>query len=170
MNTNNKILIGLLEYIEFNSNLFKKLITEIEDSGDVFDQIPTPEQVKEFLLNTFKHNSWDSFIKVQPYGFCLELALLISTKFPQVKLICGDGGLSKKAAVKLKAKSIADKQFVHYFNKIGNTYYDFGKGTNTENGVYLLLGLGDVNSVELTQEELNQYYKLSQKAIDSNYI
>lgn len=124
------------------------------------DDLPTPEQVKEFLLDTFKMNDWKTFIDSQLYGGCQELAELIVTKFPAVKIIQGDGELSKKAAKKLNATSVAAKMFTHYFNKIGNTYYDFGKGTNTESNVYLLDGLGNKYSIELTQKELGNYFDL----------
>jgi hypothetical protein len=124
------------------------------------DDLPTPEQVKEFLLDTFKMNDWKTFIDSQLYGGCQELAELIVTKFPAVQIIQGDGELSKKAAKKLNATSVAAKMFTHYFNKIGNTYYDFGKGTNTESNVYLLDGLGDKYSIELTQKELGNYFDL----------
>ena len=124
------------------------------------DDLPTPEQVKEFLLDTFKMKDWKTFIDSQLYGGCQELAELVVAKFPAVKIIQGDGELSKKAAKKLNATSVAAKMFTHYFNKIGNTYYDFGKGTNTESDVYLLDGLGDKYSIELTQKELGNYFDL----------
>lgn len=124
------------------------------------DDLPTPEQVKEFLLDTFKMNDWKTFIDSQLYGGCQELAELVVAKFPAVKIIQGDGELSKKAAKKLNANSVAAKMFTHYFNKIGNTYYDFGKGTNTESDVYLLDGLGDKYSIDITQKELGNYFDL----------
>lgn len=124
------------------------------------DDLPSSEQVKEFLLDIFKMKDWKTFIDSQLYGGCQELAELIVAKFPAVKIIQGDGKLSKKAAKKLKATSVAEKMFTHYFNKIGNTYYDFGKGTNTESNVYLLDGLGDRYSIELTQKELSNYFDL----------
>lgn len=118
------------------------------------------EHVKSFLCDIFGFKDWKTLIKSQVYGTCAETSRLIHRKFPEIKIICGEGSISKSAAKKLKATSIADKQFVHYFNKIGNTYYDFGKGTNTENGVYLLDKLGDQFSVELTEKELDAYWKL----------
>ena len=53
-----------------------------------------------------------------------------------------------------------DKREILYSSVIGNTYYDFGKGTNTESDVYLLDGLGDKYSIELTQKELGNYFDL----------
>jgi hypothetical protein len=138
----------------------KEFSDKIKLVSNPVDDLPTPEQVKEFLLDTFKMKDWKTFIDSQLYGGCQELAELVVAKFPAVKIIQGDGKLSKKAAKKLNATSVAAKMFTHYFNKIGNTYYDFGKGTNTESDVYLMEGLGDKYSVELTEKELSSYYDL----------
>ena len=137
---------------------------EIRQKIDTFqgeeDDSPNVEKIKQFLLDTFEMYDWKVFVDSQLYGGCQELAELIWTKFPSVKIIQGDGEISKKAAKKLKATSVAAKMFTHYFIKIGSTYYDFGKGTNTESNVYLLDGLGDKYSVELTQKELDAYFDL----------
>jgi hypothetical protein len=138
----------------------KEFSDKIKLVSNPVDDLPTPEQVKEFLLDTFKMKDWKTFIDSQLYGGCQELAELVVAKFPAVKIIQGDGELSKKAAKKLNATSVAAKMFTHYFNKIGNTYYDFGKGTNTESDIYLMEGLGDKYSVELTEKELSSYYDL----------
>lgn len=155
------VLIGFEQVIRESIGIdAKEFSDKIKTVINPSDNLPTPEQVKQFLLNTFKMNDWKTFIDSQLYGGCQELAELIVAKFPAVKIIQGDGELSKKAAKKLNATSVAAKMFTHYFNKIGNTYYDFGKGTNTESDVYLLDGLGDKYSIELTQKELGNYFDL----------
>lgn len=148
------------ESIGIDSVEFAKKAKEVINP---IDGAPTPEQVKEFLLETFNIKDWRTFIDCQLYGGCQELCELITAKFPAVQIIQGDGELSKKAAKKLNATSVAAKMFTHYFSKIGNTYYDFGKGTNTESNVYLLEGLGDKYSVDLTKKELGNYFDLFER-------
>ena len=106
------------ESIGIDAEEFAKKTKQVSNP---IDDLPTPEQVKEFLLDTFNMKDWKTFIDSQLYGGCQELAELIVAKFPAIKIIQGDGELSKKAAKKLNATSVAAKMFTHYFNKIDNT-------------------------------------------------
>lgn len=162
MKSKNSVILEALRIWTLNESgsIDMSRINDALDSEFEEEDFVSAEQVKSFLCEVFGFGDWKSLVKSQVYGTCLETSRLIHMKFPQVKIVCGDGSVSKSAAKKLKATSVADKQFVHYFNKVGNTYFDFGKGTNTENGVYLLDKLGDQFSVELTEKELESYWKL----------
>lgn len=154
---NESILLDKDAYIKAINNVAEPITGNVSVSD-----------IKQFLMDTFNASSWKEFISEQSYGTCAELASLVSTKFPSVKVVVGDGKISKTAKTKLKVKDIAGQYFVHYFNKIGDQYVDFGKGTNTENGTYLLAGLGKPLDVELTDAEISQYDKI--KVVDVEKI
>ena len=48
---------------------------------------------------------------------------------------------------------------IHYLNKLNNVYYDFAKGSNCYDGVYILDGFGDKYDVNITPEESAQFSK-----------
>ena len=143
----------------FNNEYFK-IITEskviLRDLKPITKSIPDIGTVKEELLKLFKFNSWSEFIDLQEAGQCDFISKAVCRLFPKFKMVSVFVNFSEDAMKKMKSE---DTYCVHFLNKLGNTYYDFGKGTNRYDNVYALEGLGNIYDVTLTEEEIKQFSK-----------
>jgi hypothetical protein len=90
---------------------------------------------------------------MQQTGQCSTIAKAVCRLFPRVKMVSAIINFSDLA--KLEINDDEEMNCVHYFNKIGNEFYDFGKGTNRYNNVYVMKGDGDIYDVTFTNKELN---------------
>lgn len=143
--------------LKFNEEYFK-IITEskiiLGNLKPITRKIPNIEDVKNELLKLFKINSWNEFIDLQKSGQCDFIAKAVCRLFPKFKMISVYVKFSKEA----KEKMNPGYTFAtHFLNKLGNKYYDFGKGTNRYEGVYILEGLGDIYDVNVTDKEAKQF-------------
>lgn len=115
---------------------------------------PNIEKVKEELLKLFKINTWDEFINIQKSGQCDFISKAVCRLFPKFKMVSVYVNISDEA----KKKMGPGFTFAtHFLNKLGNKYYDFGKGTNCYDNVYILEGLGDKYDVNITEAEEKQF-------------
>lgn len=118
--------------------------------------IPDINDVKNELLKLFKFNSWNEFIDLQKAGQCDFIAKAVCRLFPKFKMVSVYVELSKDAKEKMAPGSTFA---VHYLNKLNGKYYDFGKGSNCYDGIYVLEGLGNKYDVEITDEEAKNFSK-----------
>lgn len=142
---------------KFNNEYFK-VITEskviLNSLKPISKKAPDIEQVKEELLKLFKFSTWKEFIDLQEAGQCDFIAKAVCRLFPKFKMVSVYVDYSEEA----KEKSNSGYTYAtHFLNKLGNTYYDFGKGTNVYDGVYILEGLGNIYDVTLTDQEIKQF-------------
>lgn len=140
--------------------LFYKIITEaripISSLKPITRSVPDIEQVKEELLKLFKFNSWNEFIDFQKAGQCDYIAKLVCKLFPKFKMVSVYVDISPEARKKMgPGYTFA----IHYLNKLNGKYYDFAKGTNCYEGIYILDGLGDKYDVNITLKEASRFSK-----------
>ena len=156
--------------LKFNEE-YIKIITESKLSLSSLKPItrgtPNIEDVKNELLKLFKISSWNEFIDLQRPGQCDFISKAVCRLFPKFKMISVYTNFSKEAMKKMEPGYTYS---THFLNKLGKTYYNFGKGSNCYEGVYVLEGLGDKYDVNVTDKESAQFSKEQQedpKAIGS---
>ena len=140
--------------------LYNKIITEaripISSLKPITRSVPDIEQVKEELLKLFKFNSWNEFIDFQKAGQCDYIAKLVCKLFPKFKMVSVYVDISPEARKKM---SPGYTFAIHYLNKLNGKYYDFAKGTNCYEGIYILDGLGNKYDVNITPKEASRFSK-----------
>lgn len=143
---------------KFNKEYFK-IITEskviLRDLKPITKGKPDIELVKNELLKLFKINSWKEFIDLQQTGQCVFISKAVCRLFPKFKLVSVIVNFSAEA--NRKTNNPDETIASHFLNKLGNKYYDFGKGTNCYEGVYVLDGLGDKYDVNITDKEAKEF-------------
>lgn len=149
----------MIEMKNFNE-LYNKVISEARISlssiKSVSRGVPNIEQVKEELLKLFKFNSWNEFIDFQKTGQCDYIAKVVCKLFPKFKMVSVYVDISPDAKKKMGP---GYTYAIHYLNKLNDTYYDFAKGANCYDGVYILDGLGNKYDVNVTLAESSQFSK-----------
>lgn len=132
------------------------IITEskviISNLKPITKEIPSFDEVKAALLKLYKFSSWNEFIDMQQAGQCDKIAKSVSKLFPKIKMVSAIINFSEIA--KLKINDNEEYNAVHYFNKIGKNYVDFGKGTNKYSNIYILDGIDDLYDVTFSDEAL----------------
>lgn len=145
--------------IKFNEEYFK-IISEskitLRDIKPISKATPEIEQVKTELLKLFKINSWNEFIDLQKAGQCDFISKAVCRLFPKFKMVSVYVNISPEAKKKMEPGFTFA---THFLNKLGKKYYDFGKGTNCYEGVYVLEGLGNKYDVNVTDEEAKMFDK-----------
>lgn len=140
---------------EFDKTYFN-IITEskivIRNLKPITKDVPTLDEVKAALLKLYRFSSWDEFINMQQVGQCDKIAKTVCKLFPKIKMVSAIINFSEIA--KLKINDNDDYNAVHYFNKIGKEYLDFGKGTNRYNNVYILEGIDNLYDVTFSEEAI----------------
>lgn len=145
--------------LKFNEEYFK-IITEskviLGNIKPISKSIPNIEDVKSELLKLFKIDTWNEFINMQKAGQCDFISKAVCRLFPKFKMISVYVNFSEEAKKKM---SPGYTFAIHFLNKLNNKYYDFGKGTNCYEGVYVLEGLGNKYDVNITDEEAKMFEK-----------
>lgn len=140
---------------EFDKTYFN-IITEskivIRNLKPITKDVPTLDEVKAALLKLYKFSTWDEFIDMQQTGQCDKIAKTVSKLFPKIKMVSAIIDFSESAILKINDNE--ENNAVHYFNKIGKNFVDFGKGTNRYNNVYILDGIDDIYDVNFSSEAL----------------
>ena len=99
------------------------------------------DAVMNFVMKHYKARSWQECIDKQQFGDCRKLCKLIGRKFPGLFNNMYDCNIdySKIAIAKLNELGDTDDMFGnHYLLEKDGVLYDFGKGTNTIKGIYLI--------------------------------
>ncbi len=118
--------------------------------------------IKEFLIKHFNANSWENYVDIQQFGDCAMLCELINKNFPNVFdcIYNCDVDYSPIAIKKLNDIGDFGEMFGnHYILSRKGVLYDFGKGTNSINGIYTLTQKDDMSDkykVNLSKGEKNQ--------------
>ena len=111
--------------------------------------------IKNALLKYFQKETWEQYINSQRFGNCDRIAFIVSKICNKFKIVQLDINYSKLAIQQLhKVKDYGQMYGNHFLNMYNNTLYDFGKGTNSIRGIYLLkFNQLDKYTVELSNEE-----------------
>ena len=138
--------------------VYNQIITEarftLSSLKPVSRKTPDIEEVKAELLKLFKCNSWEEFIDIQSPGQCDFISKAVCRLFPKFKMVSVFVKISQEA----KKVDPGLTHATHFLNKLNSKYYDFGKGSNCYDGVYVLEGLGNKYDVNVTEEESFQFY------------
>lgn len=117
------------------------------------------DAIKQYLIKLYKVSTWEECVDKQKFGDCEKLCRKIFKKFPNTfdYLYDLDLNYSKIAMKKLRATGDYEADFGNHYVLVRNSHmYDFGKGTNTYNGVYLLTQREDMKdkyNIHLSKEE-----------------
>lgn len=99
------------------------------------------DAIKQYLIKLYKVSTWEECVDKQKFGDCCELCRNIFKKFPNMFNHLYDLNVkySSIAMKKLRALGDTEEDFGNHYVLVRNNHmYDFGKGTNTINGIYLL--------------------------------
>lgn len=130
-----------------------------------YNKIITIQKIQKYLLRRFKKSKWIEFVVSQKYGDCQKIASIVANLDQNIQLYEVQQNFSQVAVDKLHELGDNGDMFGnHYINKIDGQYYDFGKGTNSISGVYLVGSQEDLYNVELTQDELKHFYKFIERS------
>ncbi len=97
------------------------------------------ERIKRYLMNYFKVNTWEECVDKQKYGNCKKICELVKNEFPNLfdkmftNLFIEFSPIAKEL--------INDNQEMngnHYVLTKNNIIYDFSRGSNCINGIYVL--------------------------------
>lgn len=114
------------------------------------------EKIQEQLLLYFNKSNWKEYIDNLKFGDCRKIACIVSQMCGKenCKVIEIDQKYSKEAK---KLLNDGGEMFGnHYLNVINNIWYDFSKGCNTINGIYLI---GNNKNDDIYNVQLNDYQK-----------
>lgn len=140
---------------EFNKTYFD-IISEssikFNELKPISKNVPSLEEVKVALLKLYKFSTWEEFINYQQVGQCNRIAKTVCKLFPKIKMVSAIINFSEVA--KIKINDGGEYNAIHYFNKIGKDFVDFGKGTNRYNDVYILTGIDDLYDVNFSNEAI----------------
>jgi len=124
--------------------------------------------VKNFLINHYKVNTWEECVDNMNYGDCKKICKLIVKQFPNmfdkylINVVCD---FSDQAIELIND----DGQMYgnHYLLSKGNNFYDFSRGSNCINGIYVLTQNNnkDKYDVEFTDKEKDQIEMLVRELI-----
>ena len=127
------------------------------------------EHIQNQLLKYFNKSTWKEYIDSLKFGQCQLIAKIVYQICPtKIEVYEVEEQFCHNAIEQLQA--INDKNPTHgnhYIVKINNTFYDFGKGANTINGIYTIGTNQQKYIVELSQDELKCFTKIYFR--DCNY-
>lgn len=130
------------------------------------------KNIQALLLKYFNKKSWQQYIDSQKYGICDFIAFLVNQMCSDFKIICVEYNFSKLAIKQLNEKNdFGDTFGTHYLNEYNGQLYDFGKGTNTIAGIYLLkFNNFDKYTITLTQNEKHLLTNIQEKILYEIYF
>ena len=120
------------------------------------------EAVKNYLCQTSNSKDWNECVDKQKFGDCDKVCRKIAKKFPKMFDGMYDCSVdySQIAIKKLKDNGDNGEMFGnHYILSRNGTLYDFAKGCNTIDGIYLLTQKDDMSDkykVTLSKGEKEQ--------------
>jgi hypothetical protein len=124
----------------------------IRNLKPISNEVPAEDEIKAALLKLYKFSSWNEFIDMQQTGQCDKIAKTVCKLFPKVKMVSAYINFSDVAILELNDNE--ENNAIHYFNKIGKKFVDFGKGTNRYKGIYILKGIDDLYDVNFSDDAL----------------
>ena len=118
------------------------------------------EEIKNFLIKEYKVSNWKECIDKQKFGDCNIVCRKIFDNFPNVFNHILDLNVEYSEIAKKKLNDLGDNGEMygnHYVLVRNKTLYDFGKGTNTINNIYLLTQYEDMRDkyrIKLSNKEI----------------
>lgn len=112
--------------------------------------------VQDFLISHYKVKTWEECIDKQKYGDCKKICDLITKKFPNMFDNLYDCNIDFSPIAIKKINDNDDMFGNHYVLSNNRKLYDFAKGANSINGVYVLTQFEDMHDkydVRLTSKE-----------------
>lgn len=130
------------------------------------------KNIQALLLKYFNKNSWQQYIDSQKFGDCKFISYLVEQMCNQFKSVEIEYNFSKLAIKELNQKNDFGDMFGnHFLNQYNGQLYDFGKGTNTISGIYLLKqNKFDKYSISLTNTQKKNIIKKYQRIITPNML
>ena len=102
------------------------------------------EKVKDFLIKKYHVSTWEECIDKQKFGDCRKICTMIWKEFPDM--------FDNAYDIDIDYSDIANKKTNdgitfgnHYVLQKGSKIYDFARGANCYNGVYLLTQYEDMH-------------------------
>ena len=125
------------------------------------------DKIKKYILKVTKHSTWKEYIDYLHFGLCDLTAFLAASVDPKHIQIIEVGQMYNK---ELAEQFDIEDHGNHFINKIGDTYYDFGKGTNTveddDGNLYYLIGTQyQMYKVQLESNQLKHFYFIDEDPI-----
>ena len=96
------------------------------------------EKIKTFLLNRYNASTWNDFIDNQKMGGCKEIVKLIWTNFSEMFDCPVEIFINYSDQAKNLIDDNKEMRGNHFVLLNGTTYYDFARGSNCINGIYVL--------------------------------
>jgi len=120
---------------------------------------PKIEDVKKELLKITGMENWEDFIRTQRQGECTIIAHTVKKLFPKFDIIEAKIKFSDKAISQMEKQEDSEMYTcTHYLNMYKDKLYDFGKGTNCYEDIYVLDGVDDIFSCEISEDVKNNYF------------
>ena len=118
--------------------------------------------IKQQILKYFNKSNWTEYIDSLEFGQCQKIAKIVYLCCPSlIKIYSGSETFAPESIKQLNELGDHGEMVGnHYIVKIYDKFYDFGKGANTINGVYLIGTNEEKYSVEMTEQELSYFNKL----------
>lgn len=133
----------------------KMLNTYIKESLNQVDI----DKVKNFLIKKYKVSTWEECVDKQKFGDCRKVCTMIIKEFPDMFDHMFDCNVNYSSIAIKKLNDIGDTEEMwgnHYVLSKNKIIYDFGKGTNTISGIYLLTQDNDMKdkyTIKLSKKE-----------------
>lgn len=123
------------------------------------------QNIKNYILRTLKRNSWEQYIYTLDFGQCDLVAFLVAHIDPsKIKIYQVQETYCQGAVDALHQNGDYGDMFGnHFINKIGDTYYDFGKGANQIDDIYLPGHQYEMMNVELSPYQLQHFHDFIQR-------
>jgi len=114
------------------------------------------DKVKDFLIKKYKVSTWEECVDKQKFGDCEKICKMIWKEFPNMFDDAYDIYIDYTDIAMKKLNDGLDDFGNHYILQKGSKIYDFARGANCYNGVYLLTQSEDMKdkyNVVFTKEE-----------------
>lgn len=110
--------------------------------------------IKEFLIKYYKVNTWEECINNMNYGDCRKICKLIIKQFPEMfdKYLINVAFDYSPQAIEL-INDDGQMYGNHYLLMKGNYYYDFSRGCNCVNGIYVLTQNNNLDKYDIEFSE-----------------
>lgn len=96
-------------------------------------------RVKKFLIDYYKVNTWEECVDKQKYGDCKKICTLIKRQFPLLfNKYALDIHFDFSEIAKKLINDDGDMYGNHFVLTKGQIMYDFARGANCINGIYVL--------------------------------
>lgn len=127
------------------------------------------QNIKNYILRTLKRNSWEQYTYTLDFGKCDLVAFLVAHIDPsKIKIYQVQETYCQGAVDALHQNGDYGDMFGnHFINKIDNTYYDFGKGANQIDDIYLPGHQYEMMNVELSPYQLQHFSNFEE--VDYNF-